>query len=86
MVKSAKAAETLALQEAIETYYMIRAILLELYNKETDSGLFPIHCYTYNKLLLVSLHSTKTLKEKRLKVDVCIIRKMLEKKEISSVN
>ena len=79
MVKSAKAAETLALQEVIETCYMIRAILLELC-KETDSGLFPIDCYTYNKLLLDSLHSTKTLKEKRLKVDVCMIRKMLEKK------
>ena len=33
------------------------------------------------------MHSTKTLKEKRLKVDACVIREMLEKKkEISSVN
>ena len=47
-----------------------RAILLELYKKETDSGLFPIHCYTDNKSLLDLVHSTKTLKEKRLKVDV----------------
>ena len=44
-------------------------------------------CYTGNKLLLNSVHSTKPLKEKRLKVDVCIIREMLEKKkEIISVN
>ena len=86
VVKSTIAAETLALQEALETCYMIRTILLELYKKETDNGLFPIHCYTDNKLLLDSLHSTKTLKEKRPKVDVCIIREMLEKKEISSLN
>ena len=62
MVKSTIAAEN----------YMIRAILLELYKKETDGGSFPMPCYTGNKLL---------------KVDVCIIRDMLEKKkEISSVN
>ena len=45
---------------------MIRAILLELYKKETDGGSFPMPCYTGNKLV---------------KVDVCIIRDMLEKKK-----
>ena len=57
VVKSTIAAETLALQEALETCYMIRTILLELYKKETDNGLFPIHCYTDNKLLLDSIGS-----------------------------
>ena len=65
---------------------MIRAISLELYKRETESGLFPIHCYTGSKYVLNSGHSTKTLKEKRLKLDVCNIREMLEKKGISSVN
>ena len=65
---------------------MIRLILLEIYNKESNSELFPIHCYTDNKSLLDSLYSTKNLKEKRLKVDVCIIREMLDKKEIESIN
>ena len=32
-------------------YCMIRAILSELYKKETDSGSFPIHCYTGNKFI-----------------------------------
>ena len=86
VVKSTVRAETWALQKAIETCYMIRAISLELYNRETESGLFPIHCYTGSKHLLNWGHSTKTSKEKRLKVDVCIIREMLEKKGISSVN
>ena len=36
--------------------------------------------------MIDSVHSTKTLKEKRLKVDVSIIREMLEKNEISSIN
>ena len=41
------------------------------FNIDARSGLFPIHCYTGSKSLLESVHSTKTLKEKRLKVDVC---------------
>ena len=65
---------------------MIRVILLEKYKKEPPSKTFPIHCFTDNKSLLDSVHSTKTLKEKRLKVDVCIIREMLEKNEISLIN
>ena len=47
---------------------------------------FPIHCLTDNKSLLESIHCANTLKETRLKVDVCIIREMLEKNEIRSIN
>ena len=65
---------------------MIRAILLEIYKKEPHSKTFPIYCFTDSKSLLDSVHSIKTLKEKRLKLDVCIIREMLEKNEISSIN
>ena len=66
---------------------MIRAILLEIYKNEPHTKTFPIHCLADSSTsLLDSLHSIKTLKEKRLKVDVCIIRMMLEKNEISSKN
>ena len=61
-------------------------MLLEIYKKESHSKIFPIHCFTDSKSLLDSVHSTKTLKEKRMKVDVCIIREMLEKHEINSIN
>ena len=60
VVKSTLAAETLALEE----YYMIRLILLEIYNIKSNSELFPIRCYTDNKSLLDSVYSTKTLKKK----------------------
>ena len=59
------------MEEALEECYIIRSMLLEIVNIDTRSGLFPIHCYTGSKSLLESIHSTKTLKEKRLKVDVC---------------
>ena len=86
VVRSTLAAETLAMEEALEECFIIRSMLLEIYKRDAKSGLFPIHCYTDSKSLLESVHSTKTLKEKRLKVDVCVIREMLEKKEIESIN
>ena len=85
-MSSTLAAETLAMEEALEECFIIQSMLLEIYKRDPISGLFPIHCYTDSKLLLESVHSTKTLKEKRLKVDVCVIREMLEKKEIKSIN
>ena len=50
------------------------------------SDLFPVYCYTNNKSLVDTNNSTKTLTEKRLKVDVCIIREMIEKQEVKSVS
>ena len=61
-------------------------MLLEIYKRDAKSGLFPIPCYTGSKSLVESVHSTEILKEKRLKVDVCVICEMLEKKEIESIN
>ena len=84
-MRSTLAAETLAMEEALEECFIIRLMLLEIYNRNAKSGFFPIHCYTDCKSLLESVHSTKTLKEKRLKVGACVIREMLEKKEIESI-
>ena len=61
---------------------MIRAILLEIYRKEPHSKTFPIHCFTGSKSLLDSVHSTKTLKEKRLKVDFVSLERCLKKTKL----
>ena len=52
---------------------MIKSLRCELLKKEMRSGLFPVYCYTNNKSLVDTINSTKTLQEKCLKVDVCII-------------
>ena len=54
-----------------------QAILIQFW------GIFQNHCDTYNKLL-DSVYSTKTLREKRLKINVCLIREMLEKNKTES--
>ena len=78
IVRSTLAAETLAMEEALEKCHIVRSMLLEICNRDAKSVLFPIHCYTDSKSLLESVHSIKTLKEKRLKVDVCVIRDSIQ--------
>ena len=86
VVKSKLSAETLALEEALESSFIIKSLLCELLNKDMKSDLFPVYCSTDNKSLVCTINSTKTLTEKGLKVDVCIVREMIEKQEVKGVS
>ena len=86
VVKSKLSAETLALEEALESSFIIKSLLCELLNKDMKSDLFPVYCSTHNKSLVCTINSTKTLIEKCLKVDVCIAREMIEKQEVKGVS
>ena len=70
VVKSTLSAETLALEQAPESCFMIWSLLCEVSNKEMHLHIFPIYCYTDNKSLVETVNSTKTLTEKRLKVEI----------------
>ena len=65
---------------------MIRSLLCEVSNKEMHLDIFPIYCYTDNKSLVETVNSTKFLTEKRLKVDICIIRELIEKHEVKQIS
>ena len=86
VVKSTLSAETLALEEGIEACFMLKSILCEIlgFHEKNDQRL-PIDCITDNKSLFDAVYSTKTLIEKRLKVDICVIREMIAKGEVHSV-
>ena len=81
VVKSTLTAETLALQEVIEAAIMIKAMFLEILNVDAHNQILPIKCVTLHD----AVYSTKTLTEKRLKIELCAIREWLEKQEIHSV-
>ena len=83
VVKSTLSAETLALEEALESSFMIKSLLCELLNKEMKSR-FISSLLLDNKSLVDTINSAKSLREKRLKVDVCIIREMIEKQKVKS--
>ena len=51
----------------------------------SEKEAIPIHCVVDNKSLIECIYSTKTITEKRLKIDICVIREMIERGEIKSV-
>ena len=65
---------------------MIRNLLCEVSNKEMHPDIFPIYCYTDKKSFVVTVNSTKTLTEKQLKVNICMIREMIEKHEVKQIS
>ena len=86
VVKSTLSAETLALEEALESCFIIKSLLCEASNKEMHPDICPIYCYTDNKSLVETVYSPKTLTEKRLKVNICIIREIIEKHEVKQIS
>ena len=87
MVKSTMAAETLALVDAAEASCWLSNLISELlsYNKGVKVHL-SIACFTGSRQLYDALHSTRPVLDKRLRVETEILQKMIEKKEIVSVN
>ena len=82
VVKSTLAAETLALVDAAETSFWICCILQDLIRSVTT---IPIDCRTDCQSLVDASHSSKPILDKRLRVDISIIREMLQKKEIEKL-
>ena len=64
---------------------MIKSLLVELLGKDNYQNIIPICSYTDNKSLADTINSNKTLTEKRLQVDICIIREMIEKREVKQI-
>ena len=81
VVHSTLAAKTLALTEAAEQGFYIRAILTELLGLH-DKKCLSINAITDNQLLLNSSKSTKTVDDKRLLIDISCIREKLVNLEL----
>ena len=81
VVKSTLAAEMLALVEAAESCYWLQNILNEVLGTEGCK----IDCYIDSQSLYNAANSTTSLSDKRLRVDVAIIREMLQNNEISKL-
>ena len=84
VVKSTLAAETMALLEGTECCFLIKSTLLRILGLSNDTNL-RIKAITDNKSLYDAVHSTKTVEDKRLKVDICALRDMMQRKEIHNV-
>ena len=75
VVKSTLAAETLSLVECAENGVYLSLILKELTGTKVD-----VKCFVDNKSLVDSIHSSKSVDDRRLRVDIAVLRDMIDRK------
>ena len=80
-MKSPLAAETLALQEAVEHAALVKALLCEIYDLEQSK--FPTVCITDSKSLRDTVHTSTVVEDKGLMIDLCCLREMIQGKLIT---
>ena len=86
VVKRTLSAETLALEESLEAGFLTKSLLVELIVKGSYKNIILICCYNDNKSRVNTINSNKTLTEKRyLQVDICIIREIIDKREVKQI-
>ena len=83
VVKSAMASETLTMVECSEACFWIKRLTNEILGFKNN--LLPIRCYTDSKQLYDSTYSLRSIEDKRLRIDIAVIREMLGKKEIDKI-
>ena len=81
VVHSTLAAETLALVQAVDvSYYLSHILSIIMLGKKVD-----INCFVDNKSLWENVHSTKSVSEKRLRIDLACLKQMLQCHELSTI-
>ena len=83
VVKSTMAAETLALVDGLEAAFMISQVCGEIINGD-DKGLKVVGV-TDNKSLKEAAYSSRLLEDRRLMVEISIIRQMINRSEVDLI-
>ena len=81
VVKSTLAAETLALLDAAESGIFVASMIGELLN--IGSYRPTVKCFVDNKSLVETLHSTRNVDDKHLRINIAVLREMIEKRDIT---
>ena len=81
-VSSTLSAETIALNDAV----YLKHLISEIYHDNVRESKISILAYIDNKSLDESLRSTKQVQEKRLRIDIAEVQRMLESKGINEIN
>ena len=81
VVKSTIAAEAMALLEGMEEAIYLRTIISEI----LCSVLIPIICITDHKGLVEAIYSTKLVEDKRLRVEIAMMKENLSRREVHQV-
>ena len=82
VVKSTLSAETMALLDCAEAGVFLANVLADI----TSSAPIAVRCYVDNKSLVESLHSSKYIEDRRLRLDIAVLRDMIDRGELHSVS
>ena len=83
VVRSTIAAETLSLQEGLETGFYYRTMVEEILGITKTS--IPLTAYTDNKSVIEAVFSTKLVDGQRLRVDIAAIREFIKTNDIHQI-
>lgn len=84
-VSSTLAAETLAMQDALDEAVYLGSLITEVYSNKLGANKIPITVYTDNKSLHQSVHSTKQVHEKRLRINIAEIQRMMVEGDLQAI-
>jgi hypothetical protein len=82
VANSSLAAETIAAVEAAESCVYLQAVMKFVL---CDKYTIPIDLLTDNRSLIDNVHTSTPVKNKRLNIEMVILREMCAKKELSSI-
>lgn len=83
VVRSTLAAETLSLSEALDHAIYLKQIIMELTAVNEDC--IPIEAYVDSQSVEDALYSTKSVDDKRLRIDIGSIKQMLTTEEVAKI-
>ena len=86
IVKSTLAAETLAMVDLAEACIYYRKLIIDLLQLEDSPKNIKIFCKTDNSCLFDAVHSTTQILDKRLRIEMAILRQMLDREEIAEIS
>jgi len=84
-VSSTIEAETLSLKETTNNAIYIGCLLSEFLFNDFTNNRIPVQVFTDNKPLEQSIRSTKQVQERRLRVDIGEVQRLIEEKEIGDI-
>ena len=85
VVKSTLAAETLAMVDMSKASLFYRKLLLELLQLKDEIDNIKIICKMDNSCLYDSVHTSTQILDKRLCIEMAILREMVDRKEIVEI-
>ena len=86
VVRSTMAAETLSLVEAAEACFWLSGILKEiLLDSQDRPPQYSIECRTDSHQLYDAVYSIRPVSDKRLRIDVAVLKEMIERKKVTQI-